>query len=376
MSLRMLEAGIQAVQSGNKTEGARLLRIALKSGELTGELSAIAYLWLAETTEDRQQKRQYYTQAVDADPASIDAKQRLANLLAQQLPPVSPTTTPNTMPEFQNAPPQRTGQTGPLGGGQQPVANHIVSVIGGPNGPGTAFFVAQEGILVTTRFVVGGLERVMLELARGQQVFAQVVRCFPEMDLAFLRAEAHVDRLLAITPNPRVSDDAGLIVIASNGQQIRARQRPSKRVMAPYWFTTDVLKLPDAGGAAVFDEQHYLVGMMTKNYSKASAYLFGVHISAIRRALDMLLHEITTGERRAYCPHCGSQSRATAAGYFYCEVCGGVAPQARTFNRYPQGDPFAEISPMVCTNCGAQVGYYKGRCLRCGQMPTAQPYPR
>ena len=49
MTLQSLELGIQAVQAGQREEGARLLRIAVKSGELAPSLGAVAYLWLAET---------------------------------------------------------------------------------------------------------------------------------------------------------------------------------------------------------------------------------------------------------------------------------------------------------------------------------------
>jgi len=57
MSHRTLEMGIAAVQRSSLAEGARLIRIAIKSGELSPEVRAIAFLWLAETQSDPQQKR-------------------------------------------------------------------------------------------------------------------------------------------------------------------------------------------------------------------------------------------------------------------------------------------------------------------------------
>jgi hypothetical protein len=358
MSIRMMEAGIKAIQAGSKAEGARLLRIALKQGELTGALAATAYMWLAETTDDAVQKRNYYNDALNADPGNPDATNRLATALAAQLPgrpaPQISTRTQEAVAV------QPTGQRGVD-------TSQIAAVIGGPNGPGTAFFVTRDGVLATTRFVVGGLERVTVELAGRRQVLGQVVRAWPDLDIALIHVDQTIPDVMPITPYPQVPDDAPLLAVAANGQQLRGKQRPSKRVLAPHWIMTDFTKLADAGGSPIFDQQGYLVGMLTKNSSRASAYLFGIHISAIRRCVDTMMQELSSGERRGYCPYCGALSRAVGGGYFYCEVCGSIAPQARQLQRYPQGDPFNEPSQFPCPNCGAQAGFYGGRCLRCGQ---------
>src|SRR4051794_26205747 len=145
MSHRTLEMGIAAVQRGSPAEGARLIRIAIKSGDLSPQMRAIAYLWLAETQTDPQQKRASYGEALAADPGSVEARQRLASLLTAQLP-SSPVTATQTQPTSVVRP--EVVSTGIN------IADHVGHIIGGPNGPGTAFFVAQEGILATTRHVV------------------------------------------------------------------------------------------------------------------------------------------------------------------------------------------------------------------------------
>ena len=243
----------------------------------------------------------------------------------------------------------------------------IVRVIGGPNGPGTAFFVSADGLLATTRYVTGGLERVTLELRSGRQVLGQVVRAWPDYDLTFIYTDERVAELLPITPFPRVPDEAPLIAVSAAGEQQRGKQRATKRAMETHWVPTEFVKLPDAGGDPLFDERNALVGMMTKNHSRASGYLYGIHISAIHRCVEQYHAEMTTGERRIYCPGCGVASRATGAGYFYCEVCGSVAPLARNVGRYPQGEPFPEPNRIRCIHCEAQVGFYGGNCLRCGR---------
>ncbi len=367
MTLQSLELGIQAVQAGQREEGARLLRIAVKSGELSAALGTVAYLWLAETGDEPSFKIDCYKNALALEPNNLEAQQRLTGVMASMLPSAKPAPPPppTSMPEMavaavMAAPPRPTTRY------------RLAGVIGGANGPGTAFFVSAEGLLATTRYVVGGLERVTIELEPGQQTTAQVVRAFSDTDLALLQLTNVAGDLFPITPYPRVPDESPLIATSYNGQQVRGKQRPTKRIMAQHWIPTDFKKLPDAGGAPLFDAQNYLVGMLTKNSSRSSGYLFGVHINAVRRLTELYLNEIS-GVSRAYCSNCGAASRAFAAGYFYCEVCGSVSPQARQFARTPQADPFAEVSSMRCIHCGAQVGFHGGRCLRCGRSPDEAP---
>jgi hypothetical protein len=73
---------------------------------------------------------------------------------------------------------------------------------------------------------------------------------------------------------------------------------------------------------------------------------------------------------RAYCPDCGSLSKAIAAGGYYCEVCGSVSPQAEQVQRVwrPQmAGYYHEHSRLGCMYCNATVGFYNNACLRCGR---------
>jgi len=80
MSIRNIEQGIQAIQAGNVDEGARLLRFSLKNPDLNGSLRALAYLWLAETITNPNEKRNYYNEALQADPNNSIILQRLVLL--------------------------------------------------------------------------------------------------------------------------------------------------------------------------------------------------------------------------------------------------------------------------------------------------------
>lgn len=86
MTLRTMEQGIAAVQQGRYDEGARLLRIALRSPDLQGPLRATACVWLAHTIQDQQERIQLYKEALQADPQNEHAQRRLSQLYGDSFP--------------------------------------------------------------------------------------------------------------------------------------------------------------------------------------------------------------------------------------------------------------------------------------------------
>ncbi len=144
---------------------------------------------------------------------------------------------------------------------------------------------------------------------------------------------------------------------------------PTRRQMPTYWIPTDFAALPDSGGSPLFDQQNYLVGMMTRNTSRSADHYFGLHINLIRQCIEATLNDLAA-TKAVYCHECGSLSRAGGIGYFFCEVCGSTLPAAQSVTRYPipQAEVFyAQPNAARCPYCQAVVGYHNGKCLRCGQ---------
>ena len=366
VSMRILEQGIDAMQAGSPAEGARLIRIALKTGMLEPDMQAIGFVWLAEVETTPAQKRARYQQALAADPASAEAKARLNRLLTKRLPraaPAAPVPPPPVAVTMPNAPPpQSTTPSGPVN-----VAEHLASILGGPNGPGTGFFVLPDGVLATTRHVTGGLERVSVSLHNGRQLTGEVIRSFPALDLAFVRIDERMHSLLPVTPLPRVPDDAPLFLFHYSGEVLQAAQRPTQRVLPAHWIPTTFDQVLDAGGGPIFDTNGHLTGMITTDSGRTSDYRYGLHIAAIRASLESVYEELR-GDSRAYCPACGALSRAGGAGFSWCESCGAVLPHARQTARFPQpaANRFYDLNAGLCSACGSAAGIYQGNCLRCG----------
>ncbi len=365
----MFNQAVQAIQSGQLEEGARLLRLFLRD-EPNPSVRAVAWLWLAETEPRPQFKVECYQYALKEDPSNADAQARL-NFYLSQLPP-------------QGVPPVRdTGTFAAVGSMPNPAPDPLVSmplvevaharvvaILKGPNGQGSGFFLTQDGIIATTRSVVGMNALVDVRLENGQTLLGQVVRAFPVLDLAFVRVKARVQQLLPPTSAPALVDDTPLVAIVYPNTGVRTLRRSTRDQAPPHFFPTTIVDLPDAGGSPVLELQSgLLVGMLTKNKRSEANMCYGLHLSEIYRALELFRQEQQQAQHSGhYCHNCGAYSRVGGMGGFYCETCGGTLPYAVAQARLPQPhliQAYGEIySP--CPSCGARVGYFNNACLRCG----------
>jgi hypothetical protein len=246
-----------------------------------------------------------------------------------------------------------------------------VGILDGPNGVGTGFFVTRNGLIATTRYVVGGEQKVKVELLDKRVIEGIVVRSFPEFDLALIQVNVRLEHLLSVNPAQYLPDNAPLIAVTHTGQGLRSTKRATRHEAQAHWFPTLINHLIDAGGNPIFSgTDNLLVGMLTKNASRNSGYMYGLHISKIYQCVELYHQEAgqITGNA-AYCPACGVISRAPGFGGYYCENCGNTLPYALDATRYPQLHLMAlygETKHQPCPNCGSQAGFYKHECLRCG----------
>ncbi|MCU0496757.1 MAG: serine protease [Anaerolineae bacterium] len=401
-----IQQGILTIQEGNLDEGARLIRIGLRDPRVSGTDRAIALVWLAETFADNERKIRTYNEALQADANNAPAKERLNALMTAGLPAMNPRSTgeitlPNPPPAAKpilpnlptptpipppmatpvNLPPQPTFNAGGVGAvspnfpnvspSQNMVFFRTVGILDGPHGVATGFFVTPNGIIATTRYAVSGMENVVIALDSTRQLMGRVIRSFPDLDLALIYLDVTLSQLLPFSTQTALPENLDISAFAHSGQIARGRHRSTKRDLKSHWFATTIRQLPDAGGNPVFDDRNYLIGMLTRNTSRSSPDVFALRLNVILQQVELYKQDLQLNANRSYCPSCGSLSQAALYGAFYCEFCGSVLPNARSHQRYPVPQASAlynELSQRPCRNksCGVRIGYYNGKCLRCG----------
>ncbi len=248
-----------------------------------------------------------------------------------------------------------------------------VGIVGGPNGNGSGVYITRDGLVATTRYVVGGQERVNVFLPDGRQILGQVVRSYPALDLALIQTNVQVTQLLRVTQSQVLPDQMVIYAVTHPGQQGQVTEsvkRTTRHQTAAHWFPTMINRLMDAGGNPIYDQQNTLVGLLTKNTSRSSGYAYGLHILKVYEAVQQFYQEKQQNVGQTlYCFSCGIMSRAVAFNGFYCENCGSTLSYAVEITRYPQMNLvglYGENAHRPCPNCNSQVGYYKGFCIRCG----------
>lgn len=435
MTYHNLKLAIEMVKSGKTEEGARLLRFALRGDDLKPDERVVAWLWLAETTDQIEAKIGHYQAVLQIQPDHPQAQEMLRRLSQIDLPPVPPKTPPPPpqhlpqqtvqqtvqpvtppppaqMPEQPHATwsepqqmhhampadeanvptaidynnlPRQASPTPPRGrvvGHQAPSTGQVpaqtaslhrtVGIFGGLNGDGTGFFVTPDGIVATTRHVVGGDPQVSYEISGGRRGKGVVVRSFPQYDLAFVQTGLRVGQLLPISSAPIIADNTPITAITYNKRTINGQKRATTSTFKPEWFPTTIDTMGDAGGNPIFNDRGLLVGMLTANANRSAPYVFGLYIKTIFDLLEQYQAEMREHPISVYCGGCGGLSVAGNYGGFYCEHCGTILPHAQggkeRFVLPQMAKLYGETMSPACVICGSTSGYHRGKCLRCGHQ--------
>ncbi|MEO1289435.1 MAG: serine protease [Chloroflexota bacterium] len=246
-----------------------------------------------------------------------------------------------------------------------------VGIVRGGARTGTGFFVSRDGLVATTRQIIGGEREVGIALLDGRQVVGTVVRSFPEMDLAIIQTNVTLDHLLPVSQASVIPDDMPITAVTHAGEGLRSTKRRTVNELAQHWFPTLINRLKDAGGNPIFDVNNTVIGMLTANKQRSNGYYYGLHIEKIYQCVSIYVHEKgqLQGQNTIYCHSCGVISRAPSFGGFFCENCGNTHPYAIEMSRFPQpnlAQLYGEASPRPCPNCGSQAGFYDRECMRCG----------
>lgn len=333
MSLVDIHQGIAAIQSGNLMAGAEFLRRGLTDQSITGDTRAVALMWLAYTSPQVSYKIECYKEALAHSPNNVQAQQGLNELLKSQIQQAP-------MPQAQSipTPPSHTPAPQPTHTTNAPRLWEF-GVTNGPNGIGTAFLVVRDGMLATARFVVGTHTHVKVTSRDGDTFNGEVMRSYPELDLAFIKIDLRVAFIRDFTPSTLLAPDTPLVADdytedTIHGRCLEIQSQPTKKG----WFRTSFQdNLPSSfNGAPIIDEEQDIVGMLTRNSIPNTRQLYGLHISTIRAKVEEFYTEMhTQPHERVYCGCCGNRSEAGGKGLYYCEYCGRVLHFAERLQRTP-----------------------------------------
>ncbi len=348
-----LRRAIQLMQDGKAEEAAGMLRRLVEAPALDAKGRAAAYVWLAEASEDRDYKRRCLERALAWEPDNLQIRQGLNQLRAA---PAQPEHLP--LMRSRTEKPIKLEQTPP-----------VVGLDGGRNGLASGVFISRDGLLATTSYAVGSAEEMTVRLDSEREFAGRVASRYPPFDLAFVATDLELARKPTIAPPAMIAEDAAFVALGYGGASLRGLLVPGGGGTAGHCLGTNILpaQMPDAGGNPLIDERRQLLGILTRNIGAAG------HACALKMSHVLALAEQYQRDRQlmpgaGYCRACGGLARALIFGGGTCETCGARLTAGET----PDGQSeeltrlYGEHAGPPCRHCGARVGQYGGRCLRCG----------
>ena len=349
-----LRRAIQMMQSGQVEAAVNELNRLANSPALDAKARAAAYVWLAESRADREFKLGCLERALELEPENAQIRQGAQRLraLPSNLPIVRDN--PANARHLQRTPP-------------------VVGIDGGANGLASAAFISADGLIATTSYAVGGARRVAVQISGERPKNGAVIRRFPQQDLALISIPIRLARKPAIAPPATAASSLEFSAFSATGTQLRGQTRDADRALPAHWLATDIhpIQIADAGGNPLYDGQGQLIGLLTRNCDSAGRAL------AIEVAQVLALAEACRRERQllphaGYCSACGSLTQAARYGGGACETCGAaLAAEGSRPSSGPDREALAQLYgedvAQPCIHCGATVGEYAGRCLRCGR---------
>ena len=297
--------------------------------------------------------------ALECEPDNLQVRQVLDQLLAAKpAPPFDPV----------DRPPSPPGET-PLSFSKAPP---VVGVSGGANGTGSGVFVGNNGLIATSSYVTGSTAEFTIVIDLNQEVTGRVVRRYPQYDLALIETNVIVDEIGSVAPSAMVTHGDVVFAMESAGSTLRGQVLVGGN-QSNHWLATSFqpARMLNSGGNPIYDARGNLLGLLTRNIDHKSGALLALSISQVTRLTAEALQARRLQPAAGCCNCCGCMTRAGQYGGRYCETCGAILGDLDGSTVIPPDT--AQLAQLYdgeesrpCPNCAALVGYYAGRCLRCG----------
>ncbi len=169
---------------------------------------------------------------------------------------------------------------------------------------GSAFFISQDGYLLTNHHVIKDASKVTITLSDRREIDAEVVGSDERTDVALLKAKGtdfpslrigHVDQLKVGEPVLAIGSPFGFDYSASAGI-VSAKSRTVFNETAVPFIQTDVALNPGNSGGPLFNQKGEVVGVNSRIFSGTGGYM-GLSFSIpIDVAMDVVNQLKTTGK--------------------------------------------------------------------------------
>lgn len=230
-------------------------------------------------------------------------------------------------------------------------------------GFGSGFFVHESGVIVTNRHVVGYEHKLPIHLIDGRQISGDVIRAFPEIDLAFVRIEGISPDVPPFASKATTRVGQTVLVIGhprgmSNTLTRGIISAMDRQILGNIFLQTDAAINPGNSGGPLFNDYGEVVGVAAMGIGQSQGLNFAIPIELVRQCMKQVFAEEkrVQASHRVYCFVCGLLS----AGGAYCPGCGF------DLGSRDNSSPAAQPVQNKCPGCGKALGASDRFCSSCG----------
>lgn len=176
-------------------------------------------------------------------------------------------------------------------------------------GYGSAFFVTQDGYMLTNNHVVEGADKITITLNDRRELDAKLIGTDPRTDVAVLKVSGHNYPALSIGDSQNLKVGEPVLAIGSpfgfdysaSAGIVSAKSRSFSSENAVPFIQTDVALNPGNSGGPLFNQYGQVVGINSRIFSGTGGYM-GLSFSIpIDVAMDIYSQIKNTGHvSRAY----------------------------------------------------------------------------
>jgi len=240
---------------------------------------------------------------------------------------------------------------------------------------GSGVLINDKGVLATNRHVVGTATKVKIKLNDGEEIVADVLRSYKDIDLAFLQIPVRNHKYIPINQDSEVKVGQNLFAI---GHPLGLQNTITRGIVSALnrtingksFIQTDASINPGNSGGPLFNEHGEIVGINTMIYRESQGLGFAIPIELVCERYKDLKTALSLDKE--YCGMCGNNS----SHFRYCDNCGfeldDTASKNRMSPKYMYHTDSESFSQKECTACHVKMDVDETYCPFCGTTSNTE----